>query len=148
MVEPLKKIRQGRGIGVRRLSSGAPVAPRTIITTEKGESLPGLETIRKISRFLKVDPMEVAEFRAALEKQGLEGLPPEEPAPQDLPQPSPPAYPQPAYPQPAPRRFWVGQEEPGDRGEMIEELVRLMRSLGRTDVDRAYRLLFEDEPPI
>ncbi len=145
MVEPLKKIRQDRGIGVRRLSSGAPVAPRTIITTEKGESLPSLETIRKISRFLKVDPMEVAEFRAALEKQGFEELPPEEPPPEDLPQPSP--YPQSAYPQPAPRRYWVGQEEAGDRGQMIEELVRLMRSLGRTDVDRAYRLLFEDEPP-
>ncbi|MDP9487990.1 MAG: helix-turn-helix domain-containing protein [Actinomycetota bacterium] len=129
MVEPLKKIRQDRGIGVRRLSSGAPVAPRTIITTEKGESLPSLETIRKISRFLKVDPMEVAEFRAALEKQGFEELPPE-----DLPQPSPPARP-------------AGAQEPKDRGQMIEELVRLMRSLGRTDVDRAYRLLFEDEPP-
>ena len=125
----MKEIRQGRCIGVRRLSSGAPVAPRTIITTEKGDSTPSLETIRKISRFLKVDPMEVAEFREALEEQGFEGLPPEE-----LPQPSPPAYPS-------------GVEELRDRGQMIEELVRLMRGLGRTDVDRAYRLLFEDEPP-
>jgi transcriptional regulator with XRE-family HTH domain len=129
VIKPLKTIRQDRGIGVRRLSSGAPVAPRTIITTEKGESTPSLETIRKISRFLKVDPMEVAEFREALKDQGLEELPPEDP-----PQPAPPAY-------------SAGAEEPRDRGQMIEELVRLMRNLGRADVDRAYRLLFENEPP-
>ena len=142
MVKPLKEIRQGRGIGVRRLSSGAPVAPRTIITTEKGDSKPSLETIRKISRFLKVDPMEVAEFREALQEQGFEELPPEEP-----PQPSAPTF----YPSPpmhfSPPAYPSGAEEPRDRGQMIEELVRLMRGLGRADVDRAYRLLFEDEPP-
>lgn len=136
MVKPLKEIRQDRGIGVRRLSSGAPVAPRTIITTEKGDSKPGLETIRKISRFLKVDPMEVAEFREVLEEQGFEELPPEE-----APEPSPPTF------YPSPPAYPSGAEEPRDRGQMIEELVRLMRGLGRTDVDRAYRLLFEDEPP-
>ncbi len=129
MPRPLKEVRQERRVGVRRLSQGAPVAPRTIITTEKGESTPSLDTIRKISRFLGVDPVEVSEFREALEKHGLTELPPEEPL-----SPAPPTYP-------------TGAGEPRDRGRMIEELVRLMRTLGRADVDRAYRLLFEEEPP-
>lgn len=131
--KPLKETRQSRGIGIRRLSKGAPVAPRTIYAIEKGESTPQPETIRKISRFLDVDPMDVAEFKAALEAEGLEGLPEEprqgSPAPGLGLSPSPPRS--------------TDEEE---RELMFADLVRLMRYLGRLDTDRAYRRAFEDEP--
>ena len=134
-----------RGIGIRRLSKGAPVAPRTIYGIERGESTPQVETIRKISRFLKVAPMRVAEFRAALEAEGLTELPPER---EELglgavmgsslgsfaASPGSPSV--------------GGYESPGwDRGRQIEELLRLMRDLEREDVDAVYRLIFRDEPP-
>ena len=121
MARPLREVRKERGIGVRRLSKGAPVSPRTIITTEKGKSTPSLATIRKISRFLGVDPMEVSEFKEALEAQGLTGLP-EEP----------------------PTGYFASE---GDREQAFAQLVGLMRDLGRMDVDRAYRRAFETEPP-
>lgn len=126
MPKPLKEIRTGRNIGVRRLSQGAPVSPRTIITTEKGESLPSVETIRKISRYLDVDPMEVSEFRAALEKQGLEGLP-EEPAPSTS----------------------VVSIAPVSDERGFEDLVGLMRELGARQTRAAYERAFGAtlEPP-
>ena len=122
MPRPLKEVRQERNIGVRRLSKGAPVAPRTLITTEKGESTPTLETIRKISGFLKVDPMEVSEFRAALEEQGLDGLPEEY---------APPAG--------------SGGVDTDER--TLEDLVELMRDLGRRQSREAYRRAFDSDPP-
>jgi DNA-binding XRE family transcriptional regulator len=121
MARPLREVRKERGIGVRRLSQRAPVSPRTIITTEKGESTPSLATIRKISRFLQVDPMEVSEFKEALEAQGLTGLPEE------------------------PTTGYFASE--GDRERALAQLVGLMRDLGRWEVDRAYRRAFETEPP-
>lgn len=126
MSKPLKEVRKAKGIGVRRLSQGAPVSPRTVITTEKGESVPTLETIRKISGFLGVDPMEVSEFRAVLEEQGLEGLPESSSVAESGP---------------------IYAESRLDRGHQIEELLHLMRVLEREDVDTAYRLMFRDEPP-
>lgn len=121
MARPLKEVRTQRGIGVRRLSQAAPVSPRTIITTEKGESTPTLETIRKISAYLDVDPMEVSEFRAALEEQGLDVLP--EPGPTVPP---------------------TGASVAGDeRG--IEDLVELMRDLGRRQTREAYRRAFLED---
>lgn len=133
MPKPLKEIRTGRQIGVRRLSQGAPVSPRTVITTEKGESRPGVDTIRKISRYLDVDPMEVTEFRAALEELGLDGLP-EEPA-----SPPPPAASPPRASPPA-----------GDLYEAwVRELEFMMREFGRLATEEAYRRAFgtRPEPP-
>jgi transcriptional regulator with XRE-family HTH domain len=121
---PLKEVRQERGIGVRRLSKGAPVSPRTLITTEKGDSTPTPETIRKISRFLGVDPMEVSEFKAALEEQGLAGLP-EEPTP----------------------RTGAGSVGPNGDERTLEDLVELMRDLGRRQTREAFRRAFGSEPP-
>ena len=125
MPRPLKEVRQEREIGVRRLSKGAPVSPRTLITTEKGDSTPTPETIRKISRFLGVDPMEVSEFKAALEEQGLAGLP-EEPAPASL---------------------GSGVVGPGEDERTLEDLVELMRDLGRRQTREAFRRAFGSEPP-
>lgn len=128
MPKPLKEVRTGRGVGVRRLSQGAPVSPRTVITTEKGESAPSLETVRKISKYLDVDPMEVTEFRAALEKQGLDGLP-EESAPS------------------APSE--VSGSTPVSDERELEDLVGLMRELGARQTREAYRRAFGTtlEPP-
>ena len=131
--KPLKETRQSRGIGIRRLSKGAPVAPRTIYAIERGESTPQPETIRKISRFLDVDPMTVAEFKAALEAEGLEGLP-EEPS-QGSSTPSLGL---------SPSRPPADEEE---RELAFADLVRLMRDLGRLDTNRAYQRAFEEEPP-
>ena len=124
MPRPLKEIRTGRNIGVRRLSQGAPVSPRTIITTEKGESTPGVETIRKISRFLDVDPMEVTEFKAALEEQGLDVLP-DEPAPIVSSE--------------------VSGGVPVSNERDFEHLVELMRDLGRVQTRAAYRKAFGED---
>ena len=124
MPRPLKEIRQELGFGVRRLSKGAPVSPRTLITTEKGESTPTPETIRKISRFLGVDPMEVSEFKAAIEEQGLAGLP-AEPAPPSL----------------------AGAVGPDGDERTLEDLVELMRELGRRQTREAFRRAFGSEPP-
>jgi transcriptional regulator with XRE-family HTH domain len=121
---PLKEVRQERGIGVRRLSKGAPVSPRTLITTEKGDSTPTPETIRKISRFLGVDPMEISEFKAALEEQGLAGLP-EEPAP----------------------TLGPTTRVPGEDERTLEDLVELMRDIGRWQTREAFRRAFGSEPP-
>jgi transcriptional regulator with XRE-family HTH domain len=120
--KPLKEVRKGQRIGVRRLSQRAPVSPRTVITTEKGESRPTFETIRKISRVLGVDPMEVSEFRAVLEEEGLEGLPEE-----------PPLSP--------------GASVPSSGEGAFEDLVELMRDLGRRQTREAYRRAFGSEPP-
>jgi DNA-binding XRE family transcriptional regulator len=125
----MKEIRQELGVGVRRLAKGAPVSPRTVISIEKGGSQPQIQTIRKISRFLAVDPMGVTEFRTALEAEGLTALPDEEPQ----------------------QSFTEASSEIAgsspDREQMVDDLKRRMRDLGRFDADRAYRQAFEDEPP-
>ena len=117
MPRPLKEVRKEKRIGVRRLSQLAPVSPRTVITTEKDESRPTLETIRKISRVLGVDPMDISEFRKALEEQGFEGLP-EETTPST-----------------------------GAGEGTLEDLVELMLELGRRQTREAYRRAFGSEPP-
>jgi len=71
-----------------------------------------------------VDPTEVSEFKAALEKQGLTGLP-EEPA---------------LSPGPTMR-------VPGGDERTFQDLVELMRDLGRRQTRKAFRRAFDSEPP-
>lgn len=127
MVKSLKETRQERNVGIRRLSKGAPVAPRTIYQAERGESTPSVETIRKISRFLQVDPNEIAEFKAALEAQGFSELPEE--------------------PIPFTEAIGMPDKVEEDREQALADFVRQMRNFGKWDVDRAYRRAFEAEPP-
>lgn len=125
----LNEVRKEQGIGVRRLSKGAPVAPRTIYGIERGQSTPQPDTIRRISRFLDVDPMEVSEFRAALEEQGYEEMPEEGPADFLL-----------ASPAPVP----AGSDW---RGEARSELAHLMRLLGLADTHEVYREVWGEDTP-
>jgi DNA-binding XRE family transcriptional regulator len=45
------------------------MSPSTISVIEKGHSRPALSTIRKLSALFSVDPMDVDEFRSAIEER-------------------------------------------------------------------------------
>jgi|FLYL01.1.fsa_nt_gi predicted transcriptional regulator len=64
----LREARARKLYSVRRLAREAHVAEKTIYAVEGGEWLPSLETVRKLSDVLSVDPMEIDEFKAAIEK--------------------------------------------------------------------------------
>lgn len=133
----LREVMQDKRVGVRRLSRGAPVAPRTIYGVERG-STPQVETIRKISRYLDVDPMEVSEFRAALEAEGLTALPPEEESADfdftllGSPGPGSPRV------EGMPGSDW--------REQAWSEIARLMLDIGRVESAEVYREVWGDEP--
>ena len=136
-METLREARERLGIGVRRLSKGAPVSPRTVYQVERGENTPQIETIRKMSRFLGVDPMKIQEFADSLKAQGYDQLPEEEP--EDLPMAAPPPSTEMmAAPPP-------GAEDP--REQALADLRRLMRDVGRLDSARVYQEVFGEEPP-
>lgn len=64
---PLRLVRRRRLYTQKTLAAAAGVTIRTITEIEAGRSRPRIETIRKICDVLKVDPLEVAEFTAAIE---------------------------------------------------------------------------------
>ncbi len=68
----LKEARAARYLTIRRLAEMAKVSPGTIQAIEGGRSIPTLTTAGKLAHALDVDPNEVDEFRAAVEKT-LEG---------------------------------------------------------------------------
>ena len=51
-----------------RLAQASGVARSTIYAIEGGRGLPSLDTVRKLSETLEIDPMEVDEFKAAIER--------------------------------------------------------------------------------
>lgn len=148
----LREVMRDKRVGVRRLSKGAPVAPRTIYGVERG-STPQVETIRKISRYLDVDPMEVSEFRAALEEEGLTELPPETSSRPKIPRRSVSldsadfdftllGSPGPG----SPVRVETGESRDW-RGEARSEIARLMLDIGRVESAEVYRAVWGEEPP-
>jgi transcriptional regulator with XRE-family HTH domain len=64
---PLREVRIRRLLSLRELAKRAEVAQRTIVEAEASRQKPRLQTIRKLAEALGVDPMEVDEFRAAVE---------------------------------------------------------------------------------
>jgi DNA-binding XRE family transcriptional regulator len=65
----LATVRRQRLMTQRELAQKAGVAPSTIFVTEKGLSTPSIATMRRICTALGVDdPMEINEFRAAIER--------------------------------------------------------------------------------
>jgi transcriptional regulator with XRE-family HTH domain len=64
----LVETRANRALSIRELAKLARVAPRTIYGIEHGEAVPTLSTIRKLADALGVEPLEVDEFRAAIER--------------------------------------------------------------------------------
>ena len=68
----LREVRIRRLLSLRALAKRADVAQRTIVEAEAGRRVPQLATMRKIAGALDVDPMEIDEFRAAIE-DAIEG---------------------------------------------------------------------------
>ena len=63
----LREVRLRRFWSQRELAKRAGVAQRTIVEAELGRQVPHLATMRKLAEALGVDPIEVDEFRAAVE---------------------------------------------------------------------------------
>jgi len=63
----LREVRIRRLLSLRELAKRANVAQRTIVEAEAGRQVPQTRTMRKPAEALGVDPMEVDEFRAAIE---------------------------------------------------------------------------------
>ena len=68
----LRELRIRRLLSLRELAKRASVAQRTIVEAEAGRQVPRPATMRKIAEALDVDPMEIDEFRAAVEN-AIEG---------------------------------------------------------------------------
>ncbi len=64
---PLRELRIRRLLSLRELAKRANVAQRTIVEAEAGRQAPRTTTMRKLAEALEVDPLEVDEFRAAIE---------------------------------------------------------------------------------
>jgi transcriptional regulator with XRE-family HTH domain len=63
----LKELRIRKFMSLRELAKRAEVAQRTIVESEAGRRVPQPATMRKIAAALDVDPMEIDEFREAVE---------------------------------------------------------------------------------
>jgi transcriptional regulator with XRE-family HTH domain len=64
----LVEARANRALSIRALAKLAGVAPRTITGIEQGEVVPTLSTVGKLADVLEVAPLEVDEFRVAIER--------------------------------------------------------------------------------
>ena len=64
----LRELRVRKLYSIRGLAKAAGVSDRTVWVAEAGQSRPSLATIRKLSQALEVDPMEVDEFKEAMER--------------------------------------------------------------------------------
>lgn len=63
----LRTVRRRKLLSQRDLADKAGITTSTIYLTEAGKSTPRLQVMRKLSDALQVDPMEVDEFRKAIE---------------------------------------------------------------------------------
>jgi DNA-binding XRE family transcriptional regulator len=68
----LREMRIRRLLSIREFAKRASVAQRTIVEAEAGRQKSRPTTMRKIAAALDVDPMEIDEFRAAIE-DAIEG---------------------------------------------------------------------------
>ncbi len=64
----LREIRRRKLLTVEELAKQSGLSAATIHKIEQGAWLPSLASIRKMAPVLGVDPMEVEEFKAAIEK--------------------------------------------------------------------------------
>ncbi|HPC72557.1 MAG TPA: helix-turn-helix transcriptional regulator [Treponema sp.] len=64
----LKEARKRKLLTVEELASQSGVSVSAINKIEQGAWLPSLKTIRKIAPILGIEPVEVEEFKAAIEK--------------------------------------------------------------------------------
>lgn len=66
---PLREVRLRKLYSLRALAAKADVAQRTIVEAEAGRQAPRPTTMRKLADALGVDPMEIDEFRIAVDDQ-------------------------------------------------------------------------------
>lgn len=64
----LREIRIRKLYSIRGLAKAAGLSDSTVRTVENGQVRPSLSTIRKLSSLLDIDPMEVDEFREAIDR--------------------------------------------------------------------------------
>ena len=64
----LRELRVLKLYSIRGLAKAAEVSDRTVWVAETGQSRPSLTTIRKLSRALEVDPLDVDEFKEAMDR--------------------------------------------------------------------------------
>ena len=65
---PLRAIRAARLLSIRELAQQAGVAPSTVYLIETGRVTPRQRVIRQLAAALGVSPVEVDEFRRAIER--------------------------------------------------------------------------------
>jgi transcriptional regulator with XRE-family HTH domain len=63
----LREWRIRRLLSMRELAERANVAQRTLVEAELGRQVPHPKTMRKLAEALDVDPMDVDEFRTAID---------------------------------------------------------------------------------
>jgi transcriptional regulator with XRE-family HTH domain len=64
----LRESRKRKLLTVAELAALCGVSTSAINKIEQGAWLPSMKTIRKITSVLRIDPIEVDEFKAAIEK--------------------------------------------------------------------------------
>ena len=64
----LRELRVRKLYSIRGLAKAAGVSEKSIRAVEAGQWRPSLSTIRKLTELLEVDPMEVDEFREAMNR--------------------------------------------------------------------------------
>jgi transcriptional regulator with XRE-family HTH domain len=65
----LRELRLRRLMTIKELTERAHVAPRTIVEAEAGRRVPRPATMRRLAEALGVDPMEIDDFRLAVEAE-------------------------------------------------------------------------------
>jgi len=64
----LREIRVQKLLSAKELAKQAGISEGNIYNIEKGTWLPSLATVKKLAGVLGVEPMEVTEFKAAMDK--------------------------------------------------------------------------------
>ncbi len=69
----LREVRRRNLFSIIQLAEKAGVSTRTIVDLEHGRTVPRLQTMRKVSEALGVDPESIEEFRNAIEGESAMG---------------------------------------------------------------------------
>jgi transcriptional regulator with XRE-family HTH domain len=69
----LREARARKLFSAKELASLSGVSESNIYSIEHGGWLPSLGTVKKLSSVLGVDPMEISEFKASIEKSSGKG---------------------------------------------------------------------------
>ena len=69
----LRELRAKKLLTVRELARQSGTSEDGLYRIERGQWLPSLTTVRKLSATLNVDPEEVEEFKAAIDKAARRG---------------------------------------------------------------------------